>query len=71
MSEYDPEKGDRIEAVKMPKKRQTIPAGTKGVVKELYPEQQGLVWIETDEEVQTKIGKGKEFWVCAEEIKKI
>lgn len=71
MTEYDPKKGDRIEAVKMPKGKQTIPAGTKGTVTDLYPGQHGLIWITTDEEVKTKIGKGKAFWVCAEEIKKI
>lgn len=71
MAEHDFKKGDRIEAVKRPRGKQTIPAGARGIIIDVNPQIAELVWVRTDEPVLTKSGKNQDFWVCAEEIKKI
>jgi len=71
MPEHDFKNDDLIEAVKMPKGKQTIPAGTKGIVVQIHQQEQGLIWVKTDEPVLAPTGKGQDFWVWHEEIKKI
>jgi len=71
MPEHDFKLDDRIEAVKMPKGKQTIPAGSKGIVVQIHPQEPGLIWVKTDEPVVAPTGKGQDFYVLPEEIKKI
>jgi hypothetical protein len=71
MAERDFKKDDPIEAVKMPKGKQTIPAGTKGIVVNFHPQEPELIWVKTDKPVQAPSGRGQDFYVLANEIKKI
>lgn len=82
MPEHDFKKGDPVEAVKMRRGKQTIPAGTKGKIIDVNPQIAELIWVRTDEPVSAPIGNKtgtkiigetmrQDFWVCAEEIKKI
>lgn len=71
MAEHDFKKDDPIEAVKMPKGKQTIPTGTKGIVVQIHQQEPELIWVKTDEPVLTPAGKKQDFYVLAKEIKKI
>ncbi|MBA7680640.1 hypothetical protein ES703_88961 [subsurface metagenome] len=71
MPEHDFKIDDPIEAVKMPKGKQTIPAGTKGIVVTFHPQEPELIWVKTDEPVKAPMGKGQDFFVLPNEIKKI
>ena len=52
--------GDRIEAIKRPPEKQTLPVGTQGAVKFVHPEHKGLIWIVTDKPVRAMVAQGRD-----------